>query len=320
MLSEFLSSFYCFFFCSIFCIINCENTEGLGFMNADINQQCDYSLKIGCHLSCARGYFAMGKEALALGANVFQFFSRNPRGTKAKQIKKDDVDELKTLLAENSFGKLLVHAPYTLNICSDNTEVSEITERMIAEDLRTIDEYLPGNLYNLHPGCRKERSLADALETAANLLNNVIDIPKNTVILLETMSGKGSEVGATFEQLRDLIAKIKSPEKIGICLDTCHVFSAGYDIVNDLDGVLERFDRIIGLRKLYAIHLNDSLMPFGAHKDRHAPLGVGMIGIEALARLVKHPLLRNLPFYLETPDNGNAHRDEIRLIRSLYGG
>ncbi len=278
----------------------------------------EHSLKIGCHLSCAKGYAAMGREALALGANVFQFFSRNPRGSKAKSVSENDIQSLINILKENNFGKLLIHAPYTLNICSNDPSIKEITHKIISEDLRTLEKYLPGNLYNVHPGYRREQSLTEAINSAVVMLNDLIEGSQNTVFLLETMSGKGTEVGSTFEELRTIISEMNYPKNVGVCLDTCHVFAAGYDIINNLDSVLDEFDKIIGLSKLFAIRLNDSLTPFSSHKDRHAPLGKGCIGINAIERFINHNALRNLPFYLETPDNEGAHAEEIKLIKSLY--
>ena len=275
-------------------------------------------LKIGCHLSCAKGYADMGRQALELGANVFQFFSRTPRGSKAKSVSEKDISALLKIISDNHFGKLLVHAPYTLNICSYVPEIAEISLRIVYEDIATLEKYLPGHLYNIHPGCRKNRSVSEAIKTASTLLNQVITENQSTIILLETMSGKGSEIGATFEELNSIISEINFPQKIGVCLDTCHIFSAGYDMINSLDSVLEDFDRIIGLHKLYAIHLNDSMMPFASHKDRHAPLGKGEIGLKALTDFINHPKIKYLPFYLETPDNENAHMEEIKLIKSLY--
>lgn len=278
----------------------------------------DHSLKIGCHLSCAKGYAAMVRKALALGANVFQFFSRNPRGSKAKSVSENDIQSLIGILKENNFGKLLVHAPYTLNICSNDPSIKEITHKIISEDLQTIEKYLPEIMYNVHPGYRREQSLSEAINSAIAMLNDSITSSQSTTFLLETMSGKGTEVGSTFEELRAIISEINYPQNVGVCLDTCHVFAAGYDIVNELDSVLDKFDRVIGLSNLFAIHLNDSLMPFGSHKDRHAPLGKGFIGIDAIGRIINHRALRNLPFYLETPDNEGVHAEEIKQIKSLY--
>ena len=278
----------------------------------------DYSLKIGCHLSCARGYAAMAKEALTLGANVFQFFSRNPRGSKAKSVSESDVKSLIHILKENNFGKLLIHAPYTLNVCSNDPSIKEITHKIISEDLQIFEKYLPGNMYNVHPGYRCEQTLSEAINSAVAMLNSSITSSQSTTFLLETMSGKGTEVGSTFEELRAIISEINYPQNVGVCLDTCHVFAAGYDIISKLDSVLDEFDRVIGLSKLFAIHLNDSLMPFGSHKDRHAPLGKGFIGIDAIERIINHRALRNLPFYLETPDNEGVYAEEIKLIKSLY--
>ena len=278
----------------------------------------DQKLKIGCHLSCAKGYAAMGQQAIALGANVFQFFSRNPRGTRVKSVSEDDVNLLKQLMLENNFGKLLIHAPYTLNICSDDNKIADIAYKIVAEDIKTLEKYLPGNMYNMHPGYRGERNLSEAIQTATNLLNSIITENQTTTVLLETMSGKGTEVGGIFEELKSIISMVNFPEKIGVCLDTCHVFAAGYDIVNCLDDVLEEFDKVIGIEKLLAVHLNDSIMPLASHKDRHSPIGKGEIGLNAIERFINHEHIKNLPFYLETPDNGTAHLKEIKLVKSIY--
>ena len=275
-------------------------------------------LKIGCHLSCSEGYAEMGKKAVSLGANVFQFFSRNPRGAKAKTILLEDVNLLKQLMKEHNFGKLLIHAPYTVNICSNNQSVRDFSYKMILEDIQILDKYLPGNLYNLHPGYRLQQELSTAIYSATTLLNDVLAFSMNTMILLETMSGKGSEVGSTFEEIKNILLGIKFPEKVGICLDTCHVFTAGYNITDKLDEVLEHFDKTIGLSKLFAIHLNDSAAPFFSRKDKHASLGKGYIGLKAIESIINHKKLKNIPLYLETPNNKNSHIEEINLIKSLY--
>lgn len=260
----------------------------------------------------------MGRQAITLGANVFQFFSRNPRGTRAKSVSESDANLLKQLMHENNFGKLLIHAPYTLNICSDDGRVAEIAQKIVAEDIQTLEKYLPENMYNIHPGYTGEQTLSAAVKTAANLLNGIITEEQTTMVLLETMSGKGTEVGGTFEELKSIVSLVNFSEKVGVCLDTCHVFAAGYDIVNCLDAVLEKFDKIIGMKKLRAIHLNDSMMPLASHKDRHSPLGKGEIGLDAIEHLINHEQLKNIPFYLETPDDGYAHFHEIKLIKSMY--
>lgn len=275
-------------------------------------------LKIGCHLSCSKGYAEMGKKAKSLGANVFQFFSRNPRGTKAKSVSIEDASLLRYFMKEHNFGKLLIHAPYILNICSNNQSLLENSYKIILEDIQVLDQYLPGNLYNLHPGCRLQQDLSTAINSATALLNNILAFSQNTIILLETMSGKGSEVGSTFEELKSFLSKIKFPEKIGICLDTCHIFAAGYNIIDNLNDVLEHFDKTIGLSRLFAIHLNDSAMPFSSHKDKHAPLGKGYIGLKAIESIINHKNIRDIPFYLETPNSNELYAEEIKLVKSLY--
>lgn len=274
-------------------------------------------LHIGCHLSSSKGFLHMGKEALSINADTFQYFSRNPRGSKAKAFNHKDAAALAALTKEHSFAPLLVHAPYTLNACSADEGLRDFARRAMAEDLANL-EYLPGNLYNFHPGSHTGQGVEAGIDYIADMLNAVLTKEMRTTVLLETMSGKGSEVGATFEELRRIIDKTELSDKLGVCLDTCHVFSAGYDIVNDLDGVLEKFDRIIGLNRLKAIHLNDSLTPFAAHKDRHEKIGKGQIGLEAIVRIVNHPKLRLLPFYLETPNELDGYAAEIAVLRKAY--
>lgn len=274
-------------------------------------------LTIGCHLSVSKGFEAMGRDALSIGANTFQFFTRNPRGSKAKDIDKDDVKKLLEILKENKFGKLIGHAPYTLNICSSEERTREFALEVMEDDLKRM-EYLPGNFYNFHPGSHLKQGTEAGIEIIINALNKLITPEQTTIILLETMSGKGTEIGKTFEELYDIINEVKLKEKIGVCLDTCHVYDCGYDIVNDLDGVLKVFDKIIGLDKLYAVHLNDSKNPFASRKDRHETIGNGHIGLEAIERIINHPNLCYLPFFLETPNDLNGHSQEIKLLKNLY--
>ncbi len=274
-------------------------------------------LKIGCHLSVSKGYEAMGMDALKIGANTFQFFTRNPRGSKAKEIDIDDIEKLKILMKENNFVKILGHAPYTLNISSADERTREFALEVLEDDLRRM-EYLPDNLYNFHPGSHVKQGVDVGIKYIVDALNKTLYPEQTTIVLLETMSGKGTEIGKTFEELQLILDNINLKEKVGVCLDTCHVFDGGYDIVNDLDGVLDEFDEIIGLEKLHAIHLNDSKNPFGSHKDRHETIGNGQIGIDAITRIINHPKLRNLPFFLETPNKLEDHGKEIVLLKKLY--
>ncbi len=273
---------------------------------------------IGCHLSAAKGFAAMGKEALCIGANVFQFFTRNPRGSKAKAIDPQDAATLRELAQQNHFGPLLAHAPYTLNACSADPKTREFALLTMQDDLARMNEFLPNNLYNFHPGSHVGQGIETGIQQITALLNHILTPHQTTTVLLETMAGKGSEVGSRFEELRQILDGVKCADKMGVCLDTCHVSDAGYDIVNDLDGVLNRFDKIIGLPRLKAIHLNDSLNPLGAHKDRHAQIGQGTLGTAALARVINHPALKHLPFYLETPNDLSGYAAEIALLRGLY--
>lgn len=274
-------------------------------------------LNIGCHLSVSKGYKHMGKDALSIGANTFQFFTRNPRGSKAKKIDEKDVAALLELLKENKFATLLAHAPYTLNACSADPSLREFATRVLEEDLANL-EYLPGNFYNFHPGSHVGQGVEAGINFIAQMLNKILRPEQSTRVLLETMAGKGSEVGRSFEELRAILDKIELSDKMGVCLDTCHVFDAGYDIVSNLDGVLEEFDRVIGIDKLYAIHLNDSLNQLESHKDRHACIGTGNIGLEPIVRIINHPQLRNLPFFLETPNELPGYAEEIKLLREAY--
>lgn len=274
-------------------------------------------LKIGCHLSVAKGFHAMGKDALKINANTFQFFTRNPRGSKAKEIDPKDAEDLLKLFSENKFATLLAHAPYTLNACSADEKTREFAAQVMADDLVRM-EYLPHSLYNFHPGSHVGQGVEKGIEQITSLLNAFLKPEQTTTVLLETMAGKGTEVGSSFEQLRQILDGVILSDKIGVCLDTCHVNDGGYDIVNDLDGVLDHFDQVIGLDKLHAIHLNDSMNPLGSHKDRHAKIGEGSLGLEAITRIINHPKLRNLPFFLETPNDLTGYAQEIALLRSVY--
>ena len=274
-------------------------------------------LNIGCHLSTTKGYENMGKEALKIGANTFQYFTRNPRGGKAKDINEKDILALSKLMEENYFAKILAHAPYTLNGCSADESTREFASEMMADDLERL-KYLPTSLYNFHPGSHVKQGVDVGINYIVEMLNKVLKPEHTTIVLLETMAGKGTEVGRTFEEIAEIISRVELNEKMGVCLDTCHVYDAGYDIVNDLDGVLEEFDRIIGLDRLHAIHLNDSKNPFKSHKDRHEKIGEGEIGFEAIKRIINHPKLRNIPFFLETPNELDGYAKEIEMLKAAY--
>lgn len=275
-------------------------------------------LTIGCHLSTSKGYLAMGKTALGIGANTFAFFTRNPRGGSAKAIDPADAAALRELLAANNFGTLVAHAPYTLNPCSDKPHACEFARECMADDLVRM-EAVPGSYYNFHPGSHVKQGADVGIELIAGLLNEVLRPQQTTTVLLETMAGKGTEVGRTFEELAAIIERVELSDHMGVCLDTCHVHDGGYDIVNNLDGVLDEFDRVIGIERLRAVHLNDSKNPCGAHKDRHERIGEGYIGLEAFERIVTHPQLRDLPFILETPNELPGYAAEIELLRKLAG-
>jgi deoxyribonuclease-4 len=274
-------------------------------------------LKIGCHLSVSKGYKAMGEDALSIGANTFQFFTRNPRGSKAKEIDPADVAQLIEILKENKFATILAHAPYTLNACSADVKTREFAVMIMEDDLKRM-EFFPNSFYNFHPGSHVKQGTEVGIEYIINMLNSILKPEQTTTVLLETMSGKGTEVGRTFEELKQIIDGVTLSDKMGVCLDTCHIYDAGYDIVNDLDGVIDEFDRIIGLDKLYAIHLNDSKNPFASHKDRHETIGEGSIGLEVITKIINHPKLRHLPFYLETPNELEGHAKEIKILREVY--
>lgn len=272
---------------------------------------------IGAHLSSSKGYTAMLRQAQEIGANTFQFFTRNPRGGKAKDIDCSDVEEFLKLKESENFPVILAHAPYTLNCCSDKEEVRQFAVNTFADDLKRM-EYTPGQLYNFHPGSHVGQGAKKGIELIAGALNSVLYSEMTTTVLLETMAGKGTEIGRNFQELKEIINKTELSDKLGICLDTCHVFDGGYDIVNDLDGVLEEFDKIIGLSRLKAVHLNDSKNPMGSHKDRHEKIGQGNIGADAMARIINHPALKDLPFYLETPNDIGGYAEEIKLLKTLY--
>lgn len=275
------------------------------------------NLYIGCHLSTAKGFAAMGKDALSIGANTFAFFTRNPRGGKAKEIDPEDVAALREILEVNGFGKLVAHAPYTLNPCSATEKTREFARMAMKEDLERM-EYLPGNYYNFHPGSHVGQGADTGIAMITGLLNEVMKPEQTTTVLLETMAGKGSEVGGTFEEIARIIEGVELKDKIGVCLDTCHVSDGGYDIVSDLDGVLAEFDRVIGLDKLKALHINDSKNPLGAHKDRHACIGEGFLGVDAITAVIGHPKLAGLPCILETPQEDlEGYGKEIEMLRGV---
>ena len=273
-------------------------------------------LNIGCHLSVSKGFEFMGKQAIELGGNTFQFFTRNPRGGKAKEIDTKDTQALIKLMNENNFAKILAHAPYTLNPCSKDEHTREFAFQTMSDDLKRM-EYLPNNLYNFHPGSHVGQGIEKGIQLISELLNTVLWEDMTTTVLLETMAGKGSEVGSKFQELKEIIDNVQLKDKMGICLDTCHVFDGGYDIKDNLEAVLEEFDKVIGIDRLKAIHINDSKNPFESHKDRHEKIGEGYIGIEAFERIVTNPILKDLPFYLETPNELDGYAKEIALLKSF---
>ena len=271
---------------------------------------------IGCHLSASDGFLAMGRTALSIGANTFQFFTRNPRGSKAKAIDPADVAAFLALAQANGFGRLVAHAPYTINPCSKTERTREFARMTLADDLKRM-EYLPGNYYNFHPGSHTEQGMEVGISQIAETLNAILKPEQHTTVLLETMSGKGSEVGGRFEELRDILDRVALNTQMGVCMDTCHISDAGYDIAGDIDGVLTEFDRVIGLERLKAVHINDSMNPLGAHKDRHARIGEGYLGEAAFGRIINHPALRDLPFILETPNDLAGYAREIGRLKEL---
>ena len=274
-------------------------------------------LRIGCHLSSSKGFLSMGKEAVSIGANTFQFFTRNPRGSKAKDIDPEDVKQFLAFAEENNIQSILAHAPYTLNPASKDAHVREFAYQTMDDDLRRM-EYIPGNYYNFHPGSHVGQGVEEGIRLITELLNKILKPEQSTTVLLETMAGKGSEVGSRFEELRQIIDGVELKDHIGVCLDTCHVYDAGYDIVNHLDDVLQEFDQVIGLSRLCALHVNDSKNPFCSHKDRHEKIGEGSLGLDTFAAVVNHPLLNGIPCYLETPNELDGYQKEIRLLRLMW--
>lgn len=272
--------------------------------------------KVGCHLSSSNGYLAMGKTALEIGANTFQFFTRNPRGGAAKPISQKDVDAYLKLAEENDIGPIVAHAPYTLNACAADERIREFAFEVMSDDLKRL-EYTPNSYYNFHPGSHVQQGVEKGIELICDLLNRILSPEQSTLVLLETMAGKGSEIGRSFEELRTIIDNVELSQQLGVCLDTCHIWDGGYDIVSDLDGVIVEFDNVIGLNRLKAIHLNGSLNTLAAHKDRHAKLGEGQLPVDAIARVINHPKLRDLPFLLETPNELDGYAKEIALLKDL---
>ncbi len=275
-------------------------------------------LNIGCHLSAADGYLHMGEEALRIDASTFQFFTRNPRGSKAKEINMDDIKALIRLMDTNHFAPILAHAPYTLNPCSADPRVRDFALMVMEDDFR-IMEYLPDNYYNFHPGSHVGQGVEIGVDLIVDVLNRTIKPEIKTTVLLETMSGKGSEVGSKFEEIQTIISRVELSDKLGVCMDSCHLYSAGYDVVKDLDSVLDEFDHIVGLNRLKAFHLNDSMTPFASNKDRHEKIGKGTLGLDAIVRIIKHPKLQGIPFYLETPNEVEGYQEEIRILRTAFG-
>ena len=273
---------------------------------------------IGNHLPVANGYEVMAKMELELGGNTFAFFTRNPRGSRAKEIDEKDIQEFLRIARENKFGKLVAHAPYTLNLCSDKENVRKFSKETFADDIKRM-EYIPGSYYNFHPGSHTGQGAEKGIEIIADVLNEVLSPEQTTIVLLETMAGKGSEVGRTFEELRGIMDRVWQKDKLGVCLDTCHIWDGGYDIVNNLDGVINEFDRVIGLKNLYAIHFNDSKNECGSHKDRHERVGYGQIGLEAMKRVALHPALAGKPFILETPNDDEGYIREIAMFKEWMG-
>ncbi|MCR5060165.1 MAG: deoxyribonuclease IV [Saccharofermentans sp.] len=274
-------------------------------------------INIGCHLSSSGGFLAMGRHAVELGADTFAFFTRNPRGGSAKEIDSKDAEALIRYMKENDFGKLVAHAPYTMNVCAEKESIREFSWNMLAEDLDRM-QFVPGNYYNFHPGSHVGQGVEKAVPMIADALNNALKPEHDTIVLLETMAGKGSEVGRTFDELAEIISRVELKEKVGVCFDTCHTWDGGYDNVGDFDGVLSEFDKVIGLDRLYAVHLNDSKNDRDTHKDRHEVIGGGFLGEDAIRNIVTHPLLQGKPFILETPNEDPGYKKEIALIRSFF--
>lgn len=274
-------------------------------------------LQIGCHLSSSKGFLNMGKEIVKLGGNTFQFFTRNPRGGAAKPIDEKDIEAFKTFAKENNINIILAHAPYTLNACSADADVRNFAKQVFADDLKRM-EYIPGNMYNFHPGSHVKQGVDTGIEYIAQMLNEVLDKNQHTKVLLETMAGKGTEIGRSFEELQMIIEKVELNNKLGICLDTCHIYDAQYNIVDNLNSVIDELDKVIGLDRLCAIHLNDSKNPFASHKDRHELIGKGYIGIDTFNNIVSNEKLRNIPMYLETPNDMEGYAKEIAMLKQMY--
>ncbi len=273
-------------------------------------------LRIGCHLSSSKGFLHMGKEAAEIGANTFQFFTRNPRGSKAKEIDEKDVEKYHVFAKEHGISQILAHAPYTLNPCSKDAHIREFALMTMEDDLKRM-EYVPGNCYNFHPGSHVGQGAEEGIKMIAETLNQILKKEQHTTVLLETMAGKGTEVGRNFEELRAILDRVELKEHMGVCLDTCHVYDAGYDIVNHLDQVLDEFDSIIGVERLRAIHMNDSKNPYASHKDRHEKIGEGSLGVKTFETMVNHPKLQGIPIYLETPNELDGYAKEIKMLKKL---
>lgn len=272
---------------------------------------------IGCHLSASKGFLHMAEEAVSIGANTFQFFTRNPRGGNAKAVDEADIAAFRDYAQRNGIGTILAHAPYTLNACSAEEKTRDFALMVLKEDIARM-ELIPGNLYNFHPGSHVGQGAERGIELICSALNKVLYPEMTTTVLLETMAGKGSEIGRSFEELRAVIDGTKYADKLGVCLDTCHIYDGGYDVVSDIDGVLEEFDRVVGIERLKAVHINDSKNPMASHKDRHEKIGMGTIGTEAFARIINNKYLRELPFLLETPNELDGYAEEIKLLKGLY--
>ena len=274
-------------------------------------------IKIGCHLSSSKGFLHMGKEAVSIGANTFQFFTRNPRGGAVKPLDLADIEAYRRFAAENYLFPILAHAPYTMNPCAEKKNLREFALDVMRDDISRL-EHIPGSLYNFHPGSHVGQGVESGVNLIAQMLNMALKPEQKTIVLLETMAGKGSEIGRSFEELQSIIEKVELKHLLGVCLDTCHIHDAGYDIVNELDAVLEKFDKIIGLSRLKAIHLNDSMNPIGSHKDRHEKIGKGKLGLEAIKRIINHTELKSLPFFLETPNEIEGYAQEIVLLKGIF--
>ena len=274
-------------------------------------------LNIGCHLSASKGFLHMAEEAVSIKANTFQFFTRNPRGFRAKELDMNDVEKYLEYISDKNFAPIVAHAPYTLNACSADKKIRELAKDTMEDDIKRL-EHIPESYYNFHPGSHVKQGAEKGIEYIAEMLNGIITPEQNTVILLETMAGKGSEIGRTFQEIREIIDRTEYSEKLGVCMDTCHIWDGGYNIVDNLDRVLDEFNNIIGIERLYAVHLNDSKNPLSSHKDRHETIGNGYIGLEAITRVINHPQLRTLPFELETPNDLDGYANEIEILRSLY--